>query len=49
MAKPIRIEYEGAVYHVTISDNNCKVFFSTATDQEALVNSLTDKRNKETG
>ena len=47
MARPIRIEYEGAVYHVTIRGNDRKALFSTDADRERLVSSLAEKRNKE--
>ena len=33
MARPIRIEYEGAVYHVTIRGNERKALFSTDADR----------------
>ena len=42
MARPIRIEYEGAVYHVTIRGNERKALFSTDADRERFVNSLAD-------
>jgi putative transposase len=32
MARPIRIEYEGAFYHVTSRGNERKRIFSTKTD-----------------
>jgi len=32
MARPIRIEYEGAVYHVTIRGNERKSLFKTDAD-----------------
>ena len=42
MARPIRIEYEGAVYHVTIRGNNRKALFSTDADRERFVSCLSD-------
>jgi len=42
MARPIRIEYEGAVYHVTIRGNERKALFSTDADRERFVSSLAD-------
>ena len=34
MARPIRIEYEGAVYHVTIRGNDRNAIFKTDADSE---------------
>ncbi len=34
MARPIRIEYEGAVYRVTIRGNERKALFQTDADRE---------------
>ena len=42
MARPIRIEYEGAVYHVTIRGNERKALFSTDADRERFVRSLAE-------
>ena len=42
MARPIRIEYEGAVYHVTIRGNERKALFSTDADRERFVGSLAE-------
>ena len=40
MARPIRIEYEGAVYHVTIRGNDRKALFSTDADRERFVSQV---------
>ena len=40
MARPIRIEYEGAVYHVTIRGNERKPLFKTDSDRERLITTL---------
>ena len=42
MARPIRIEYEGAVYHVTIRGNDRRALFSTDADRERFVCSLAE-------
>jgi REP element-mobilizing transposase RayT len=42
MARPIRIEYEGAVYHVTIRGNERKSLFKTDADRERFINALSD-------
>ena len=42
MARPIRIEYEGAVYHVTIRGNERKALFSTDADRERFVGALAE-------
>ena len=42
MARPVRIEYEGAVYHVTIRGNERRAIFSTDADRERFVGSLAE-------
>jgi len=42
MARPIRIEYEGAVYHVTIRGNERKALFKTDADRERFLEALSD-------
>ncbi len=42
MARPIRIEYEGAVYHVTIRGNERKALFKTDADRERFIQVLAD-------
>jgi len=42
MARPIRIEYEGAVYHVTIRGNERKPLFKTDTDRERFIKILAE-------
>ena len=43
MARPIRIEYEGAVYQVTIPGNERKPLFKTDSDRERFITTLTQK------
>ncbi len=46
MARPLRIEYEGAVYHVTARGNERrKIFFSEA-DYKKFINYLVDSKKK---
>jgi REP element-mobilizing transposase RayT len=42
MARPQRIEYEGAVYHVTIRGNERKAIFKDDTDRERLIKVMED-------
>ena len=42
MARPIRIEYEGAVYHVTMRGNERKPLFKTDADRERFLEALSD-------
>lgn len=42
MARPIRIEYEGAVYHVTIRGNEQKALFKTDADRERFIKALAE-------
>ena len=42
MARPIRIEYEGAVYHVTLRGNERKPIFKTDADRERFIRTLSD-------
>jgi len=42
MARPIRIEYEGAVYHVTLRGNDRKAIFTTDRDREQFVVKLAE-------
>ncbi len=42
MARPIRIEYEGAVYHVTVRGNERHAIFKTNADRERFVRTLSD-------
>jgi putative transposase len=42
MARPIRIEYEGAAYHVTIRGNERKALFQTDADRERFMHALAD-------
>jgi len=37
MARPIRIEYEGAVYHVTLRGNDRKAIFKKDEDREQFI------------
>jgi REP element-mobilizing transposase RayT len=45
MARPLRIEYEGAVYHVTSRGNEGKLIFRDDNDKELFLNTL-EKVNK---
>ena len=40
MARPLRIEYAGAVYHVTSRGNEKKPVFRTDTDRQNILNTL---------
>ena len=40
MARPLRIEYPGAVYHVTSRGNEKKPVFKTDTDRQNFLNTL---------
>ena len=40
MARPLRIEYEGALYHVTSRGNDRGPIFFTDTDREAFLELL---------
>jgi len=40
MARPIRIEYEGAVYHITIRGHERKALFKTDADRERFIHAL---------
>ena len=42
MARPIRIEYEGAVYHVTIRGNERKALFQTDADRQRFIKALAE-------
>ena len=42
MARPIRIEYEGAVYHVTLRGNERRPIFKTDAERERFLNTLSD-------
>jgi putative transposase len=41
MARPLRIEYDGALYHVTSRGNDRKAIFKDDRDRELLLNTLT--------
>ena len=40
MTRPLRIEYPGAVYHVTSRGNEKKAVFKDDRDREAFLNNL---------
>ena len=46
MARPLRIEFEGAVYHVTARGNERKKIFFTKTDYEKFLSNLTKAKKK---
>ena len=40
MTRPLRIEYPGAVYHITSSGNDKKLVFKEEQDREDFLNTL---------
>ena len=40
MARPLRIEYDGALYHVTARGNDRKRIFKDDSDRELFLNTL---------
>jgi putative transposase len=46
MARPLRVEYEGALYHVTSRGNDCERIFFTDTDRDAFLELLVDVVNR---
>jgi putative transposase len=46
MARPLRVEYEGALYHVTSRGNDRERIFFTDTDREAFLELLADVVNR---
>ncbi len=46
MARPLRMEYEGAVYHVTARGNERKKIYSCKRDYEKFIEYLANARNK---
>jgi REP element-mobilizing transposase RayT len=40
MARPLRIEYDGALYHVTSRGNDRKAIFKDESDRELFLNTL---------
>jgi len=46
MARPLRISYEGAFYHVTARRNERKKIFLSRTDYEKFLSYLTDALHK---
>ena len=36
MARPLRIEYEGAVYHIALRGNNRRIIFKQDSDQKGI-------------
>ena len=45
MVRPLRIVYEGAVYHVTIRGNNRCNVFKTDRDRERFITNLAERSN----
>jgi len=43
MARPLRIEYEGAVYHVTLRGNNRRIIFKADFDRERFLQKLSSE------
>ncbi|MDI6800838.1 MAG: transposase [Thermodesulfovibrionales bacterium] len=46
MARPLRIEYEGALYHITTRGNERKPIFKDDTDREIFIDTLHKTNNK---
>jgi REP element-mobilizing transposase RayT len=46
MARPLRVEYEGAVYHVTARGNERRKIFFTEVDYTKFVKYLTESKKK---
>jgi putative transposase len=42
MARPLRIEYEGAIYHVTLRGNNRRIIFKHDLDRERFLQKLAE-------
>ncbi len=42
MARPLRIEYEGAVYHITLRGNNRRIIFKHDSDRERFIQKLAE-------
>ena len=42
MARPLRIEYEGAIYHVTLRGNNRRIIFKCDYDRERFIQKLAE-------
>lgn len=42
MARPLRIEYEGAVYHITLRGNNRRIIFKQDLDRERFIQKLAE-------
>lgn len=46
MARPLRVEYEGATYHVTARGNERKKIFNSGRDYDKFIEYVTDAREK---
>lgn len=46
MARPLRIEYEGALYHITARGNEKRKIYFTPTDNEKFLQYLTEAKKK---
>lgn len=46
MARPLRIEYEGAIYHVTARGNERRKIYFTATDKEKFLQYIAEAKKK---
>jgi REP element-mobilizing transposase RayT len=42
MARPLRVEYEGAVYHITLRGNNRRIIFKDDSDRERFIQKLAE-------
>jgi putative transposase len=49
MARPLRIEYDGALYHVTSGGNDRKAVFKDDSDRTLFLNILAQVTNRSTG
>jgi putative transposase len=46
MARPLRIEYEGAFYHITARGNECNTIFYDKTDYERFKSYLKEAQER---
>ena len=42
MARPLRIEYEGAIYYITLRGNNRRIIFKQDSDRERFIQKLAE-------
>ena len=46
MARPLRLEYDGAIYHVTARGNEKRKIFFTAADFKKFIKYISDAKQK---